>query len=204
MALVLSSAPPATGKPRLRVLAIGLLILFGLIQMGSGLYIHVKASLAQVLLDRAWARTEADGEVHRAWSWADTWPIARLVFPDHGVDLIILEGASGEAMAFGPGRMAGYSHISGPGTAVIAAHRDTHFRFLEDVNTGDAFWVETADGRRSEFVVADITIIDSRHVTVANDPSQSSLVLVTCYPFDVLAVGGPLRYLVFAEPRQVT
>ena len=41
--------------------------------------------------------------------------------------------------------------------------------------------------------------IDSRTATIASAPTSTRLVLVTCYPFDAVAPGGPLRYLVVAE-----
>lgn len=175
---------------------------FGLAQIGSGFYILAKAALAQELLEQAWGETLEDGAPHRAWSWADTWPVARLVFPRYGVDLVVLEGASGEALAFGPGRMPAYARLGKPGTAIIAAHRDTHFRFLEKVQTGDEFWIETADGIRHRYAVIDTVILDSRSETIGGDASGGTLVLLTCYPFDSLSVGGPLRYLVFATPSE--
>lgn len=175
------------------------LALFGFAQIGSGFYIQAKAALAQELLERAWGETLEDGTPHKAWSWADTWPVARLTFPRYGVDLVVLEGVSGEALAFAPGRMTAFARLGEPGTAIIAAHRDTHFRFLEEVETGDEFWIETSDGSRHRYAVVDVAVLDSRVTTISDDPAGSSLVLLTCYPFDVLAVGGPLRYLVFAE-----
>lgn len=175
------------------------LALFGCVQIGSGFYIHAKAAFAQELLEHAWGETLEDGAPHKAWSWADTWPVARLTFPQYGVDLVVLEGVSGEALAFGPGRMPAFARLGEPGTAIIAAHRDTHFRFLEKVQTGDAFWVETKDGTRHRYAVVDTAILDSRAAGIGDDPDGSTLVLLTCYPFDTIAVGGPLRYLVFAE-----
>ncbi|MFW8121104.1 hypothetical protein, partial [Klebsiella pneumoniae] len=52
--------------------------LIGLILFGQGAYIHGKALLAQVLLERAFARTIATGQPVKPWSWADTWPVARI------------------------------------------------------------------------------------------------------------------------------
>ena len=58
-----------------RTLAPILLALIGLILFGQGAYIHAKALLAQMLLQRAFDRTIATGHVTKPWSWADTWPI---------------------------------------------------------------------------------------------------------------------------------
>ena len=54
-----------------------LLALAGLVLFGQGAYIHAKALLAQVLLERAFAETIASGRVTKPWSWADTWPVLR-------------------------------------------------------------------------------------------------------------------------------
>ena len=83
------------------------LVLLGLWQTGSGAWIYVKARLAQVLLQRAWAGTLAVQYQYdvKPWPWADTWPVARLVVPSLGIDQIVIEGAHGRTLAFGPGRV---------------------------------------------------------------------------------------------------
>ena len=45
------------------------------------LWIHAKALLAQVLLERAFAASLATGGAVKPWSWADTWPVARIEVP---------------------------------------------------------------------------------------------------------------------------
>ena len=186
-----------------RVLAVRLAIagiaLIGLGQIGDGAYIKAKAAVAQLLLDRAWSDTRAGGAPVKPWPWADTWPVARLTAPELGVDLIVLEGVSGQALAFGPGRLPDLAGLGGPGTAIIAGHRDTHFDFLKDLETGHTLVLETADGRHHRYSVIDQQVLDYRHAALSEDVTTSRLVLVTCYPFDTLVPGGPLRYLVFTE-----
>ena len=55
-----------------------LLAVAGLILFGQGAYIHAKAMLAQVLLERAFEKTIPSGRETKPWSWADTWPVARI------------------------------------------------------------------------------------------------------------------------------
>ena len=43
-------------------------------------------------------------------------------------------------------------------------------------------------------------IVDSRRKALPLSDSVERLLLVTCYPFDALAPGGPLRYVVSAVP----
>jgi sortase A len=49
------------------------------------------------------------------------------------------------------------------------------------------------------FVVTDVRIVDSRRTRIALDANAALLTLVTCYPFDAINPGGPLRWLVTAE-----
>ena len=113
-----------------RLLSPLVLALIGLILFGDGAYIHAKAWLAQVLLERAFDRSLATGEMIKPWSWADTWPVARIEVKRIGASAIVLEGVSGQALAFGPGHIPQTADAGERGVAVYAAHRDTHFRFL--------------------------------------------------------------------------
>ena len=42
-----------------------------------GLWIPLKAVIAQELLEMAWAESQARQTDSRPWPWADTWPVAR-------------------------------------------------------------------------------------------------------------------------------
>jgi sortase A len=176
----------------------GLLFLFGLWQLGQASWIHAKASLAYYLIEDAWDKVR-DGEHNaRPWPWADTWPVARLEAPGQDIDQFVLAGASGRTIAFGPGHMGGTALPGEPGTSVLVGHRDTHFRFLGKLILGDDMYVTGPDGRRHVYRVADTRIIDSR-TTELQLGDAAGLVLMTCYPFDAITLGGPLRYLVFAD-----
>src|SRR5215470_8527867 len=168
-------------------------------QLGCGAWIHVKARLAQHLLQRAWARTLAGERDVKPWPWADTWPVARLTAPAHGVDLIVLADASGRTLAFGPGHAAGSAIPSAAGTAIVTGHRDTHFAFLARVRAGHALVLEVPGRAPAVFRVRETTVVDARTAVVASDDAVSALVLLTCYPFDAVTAGGPLRYVVTAE-----
>ena len=111
---------------------------------GQGAYIHAKALLAQVLLERAFAATIATGRDDKPWSWADTWPVARIEVKRLDASAIVLAGSSGQALAFGPGHVELTADAGERGVAVYSAHRDTHFRFLKDVRIGDEIAVTRA------------------------------------------------------------
>ena len=176
-----------------------LLSVIGLLELGHGTWIHAKARLAQFLLQRAWERTLRGEAAAKPWPWADTWPVARLRVPAHGVDLIVLSGVSGRTLAFGPGHAPDSAPPGAPGTEIVTAHRDTHFRFLERVRRGDEVFVEAPGGPIVRFLVQELSVVDSRSAVIHRNPRAAALVLMTCYPFDALVAGGPLRYVVTAR-----
>lgn len=175
------------------------LLLIGALIWSEGAWLQVKAGLSQVLLERAWQRRLADGEAHRPWPWADHWPVARLRVPALDEDLIVLAGDSGNVLAFAPGHAVRSGLGDDARTVVISGHRDTHFRFLEALNPGDAITLETRVGRY-RFRVRAAEVVDSRTHRIQITGTGARLILTTCYPFDALRPGGPLRYLVVADP----
>ena len=186
-----------------------LLAIFGLVSIGHGATIHAKAWLAQLLLQRAFAQTIATGHPAKPWSWADTWPVARIEVPRVGASAIVLAGSSGQALAFGPGHLEGTADAGEPGVAVYAAHRDTHFRFLRDVAIGDEIVITRIDGKTFRYRADRTSVV--RFDASGIDPliEGYELVLSTCWPFDAVTP-GPERYLLHAtmmergEPKQKT
>lgn len=184
----------------LRAAALWAVLAGSLWQFGGAGYIHVKALLAQTLLRDAWAQTLVDTQPVKPWPWADTWPVARLLAPRHAQDLIVLAGASGRTLAFAPGHLNGSAILGQSGRTIIAGHRDTHFAFLREIQPGDELRLQDHTGATHRFTVTDTRVVDSQATQLSLD-SAKELVLVTCYPFDAIAAGGPLRFLVFARPH---
>jgi sortase A len=180
--------------PRLAILTFALT---GLVLFGHGGYIHAKAVLAQVLLERAFTETIASHHPVKPWSWADTWPVARIAVKRLNASVIVLAGSSGQALAFGPGHVELTPDAGERGVAVYSAHRDTHFRFLRKVAVGDEIDVTRSDGRTIRYR-ADATGI-VRYDRSGIDPLAAGyeLVLTTCWPFDALTP-GPERYILHA------
>ena len=185
-------------KPDLRE-AIGLTLVAMALGLGAkAAYIPTKAFVAQVLLERAFTQSLATGQSVKAWAWADTWPVARLEVGRIGAEVIVLKGASGEALAFGPSLLDETARIGERGTAVIAAHRDTHFAFLKDVVVGDVITLTRDDGLRFAYRVTGTRIAEADTSGIDRHAAGSNLVLATCYPFDAV-LHGKQRYLVEAE-----
>lgn len=178
---------------------IGCLLVAGSWQLGQGVWVYAKAGLAQHLLQRAWLRSAAGERAARPWPWADTWPVARLIVPSHRRDLIVLHGAYGRTLAFGPGYVESSAVPGSAGTTILTGHRDTHFTFLQDVELDEQLKLETPDGHIQSYRVIQRHVADSRTDKIALATDRPALVLVTCYPFETPIPGGPLRWIVVAE-----
>jgi len=188
------------GTHRLVQVLILTLALTGAWQFGAGVYIHLKARLAQHLIASAWTRSLQGEHEVRPWPWADTWPVARLQVPSDDIDLYVLADASGRSLAFGPGVVGGSAAPGAQGNAIIAAHRDTHFRFLRDLPLGTQLSLQTVDGKVHRYRIDAGHIIDLRRDYLDVNAPGTTLTLLTCYPFDAVVPGGPLRYAAVATP----
>jgi sortase A len=161
----------------------------GVATVAQGAWIPAKAALAQVLLDRAFAASLAAHRPARPWPWADTAPVARVAVPRLGVSEVVLSGGSGQALAFGPTLLRGTDRVT-----VLAAHRDTHFRFVKDLRMGDDVLVERIDGSRRRYRVTAFQTVRWDHFAVPRHPARPLLALATC-----ATPHGPWRRIAWAE-----
>jgi sortase A len=185
-----------------RRLAQALALLFltvGTWQVASAGWIHAKALLAQRLIASSWSEARASGVAPRPWPWADLRPVGRLKVTSRAVDLYVLDNASLRALAFGPALVGGTAPPGSAGNTVLVAHRDTHFAFLARLELGDEIEVEGALGRRGRYRVSEVAIVDRSDARVLGEEGTPQLTLVTCFPFDAVMPGTPLRYVVVAE-----
>lgn len=197
----LRTPKPQPLNSRTRLLISALLVLTISWQWGSAIGIEFKARLAQVLIETSWQQQLESPELSsRPWPWADTHPVGRLQWLDAGKkvkqDLYVLASADGSSLAFGPGQMNGLGESR---TKVLAGHRDTHFAFLKQLRQGDHLRWQGKDGKWRSYAVSQLKIANSEKEELWVDTQADGLWLVTCYPFDALQTGGPLRYLVRAE-----
>ena len=188
------NAPRILGR-----LLVATLFCLGFWQLGHGAYIPAKAWLAQELMQRAWTRTGLGEDRATPWPWADTWPVARLIVPSQHIDQIVLEGAYGRTLAFGPGHVESAQPIGSSDTIILTGHRDTHFSFLKDLQAGDRLLLQSADGTHQRYRVRDRRIAHVARDAIPLLNEGHPLALVTCYPFDSLMPGTAWRYVVIAE-----
>lgn len=173
-------------------------LIMGTVLFGNTVWIHSKALLAQLLIQQAWSDIQNGQAKSKPWPWADTWPVARLTAPRLKQDLYVLDGANGSSFAFGPGQYRGLE------STVIAGHRDTHFRFLNEIKIGDYLLLENNKGEKSHYQVNDLKVANRFEHSLRPLFGENNLTLVTCYPFEALTPNGPLRYVVSAKLIEYT
>ncbi len=179
-----------------------LLVVAGAVTLGLSLQMPAKAALGSWLLDRAWSETVAAGpeaEAVKPWPGADIAPVGRIRFPSLDAERVILNDASGEAMAWGAGHVRGTAELGAPGVSGIAAHRDSHFALLAKLGPGDEVVLQTRAGADQRYVVEGARVVDAkswRFPAVFEGPEV--LALLTCWPVEALTPGDE-RLVVYAR-----
>jgi sortase A len=186
-------------RPRdyIKVLYIVVLVAASLWHWGHAITILAKANLAKLLIHNAWEQTLTTTQEHKPWPWADTWPIAKIVFPELS-NFYILHGSAGNSLAFGPGHVSATAQPGNAGTSVIAGHRDTHFSLLKNLQAGEQIRLQNKQGEWMIYEIDNIWIANSKTEPLTINNNQDRLLLITCYPFNAINPGGEQRFLVSA------
>ena len=124
-------------------------------------------------------------------------PVARLVIPKVGLDDIVLEGVTDEALNGGPGHLPGSAMPGAAGNAVVSAHRDRHFKRLGELALGDTITTYTERDTTSWRVVARSVV--HRGAPALHREATPVLTLTTCWPIGYLG-GAPERLIIKAVP----
>jgi len=95
------------------------------------------------------------------------------------------------------GHIEGTALPGGPGNIGIAGHRDTYFRVLKDIRKDDEILIQTITGI-ARYQVDWIQITAPSDGGIVFPATESSLTLVTCYPFHFIGA-APERFVVHAR-----
>jgi sortase A len=122
--------------------------------------------------------------------------LGRLTSERIGLDVMIAEGVDHKTLRRAAGRIPGTARLDSEGNVGIAAHRDTFFRPLRKIETGDVLEIETYQ-RRYRYRVEWTAVVDPHDVQFLKPSSASELTLVTCFPFYYVGP-APRRFIVRA------
>ena len=123
-------------------------------------------------------------------------PEAILRVPRLGIEVPVLEGTSDIILNRGVGHIPGTALPGQPGNLAITGHRDGFFRPLKDASVGDIIEVQRAS-QTDRYIIRKIKIVFPTDTSVLNTTTDSTLTLVTCYPFYFVG-SAPQRYIVQA------
>ena len=122
-------------------------------------------------------------------------PEAILELPTLSLSVPLLPGVSEKQLSIAAGRIENGKQYGSVGNVAIAAHRDSYFRRLGDLDIGDPIVVTTSSGR-FQYRIRARFVVNPKDTFVLDDvPDQALITLVTCYPF--YHVGpAPQRFVV--------
>jgi sortase A len=113
--------------------------------------------------------------------------VARLIIPSIGVNRIVVEGATADALTKGPGHFPETPLPGQLGNAAIAGHRTTHlapFFDIDQLQPGDEITVITLNGRYVYHVTGTEIVAPDDYASVipTTDVTKATLTLVSCTP----------------------
>ena len=123
--------------------------------------------------------------------------LGRMEIPKIGMSVIVLQGTTPKTLRLGVGHIDGTALPGESGNIGIAGHRDTFFRGLKDIHTGDGISLQTATGI-AMYEVDWIQITVPSDGDIVSATTESGLTLVTCYPFHYIGA-APERFVVHAH-----
>jgi sortase A len=116
-------------------------------------------------------------------------PAIKLVVP-------VNHGTGRSELFHGAGLVAGSALPGRDGNVSIAAHRDSFFRGLRNVEVGDVVELDSTEFK-SLYRVTGTKVVEPTDVQVLADVGEPVLTLITCYPFHFVGK-APQRFIVRA------
>lgn len=120
--------------------------------------------------------------------------VGKMEIPRLHLSAVVFEGTDDPILSQGVGHLTGSALPGQNGNVVLAGHRDSFFRALRNIRTGDMVEVTTEHGTR-RYAVKSTEIIEPTQVSVLEPTRTPTLTLVTCYPFYFIG-HAPKRFIV--------
>lgn len=125
--------------------------------------------------------------------------LGEMQVPRLGLKMIVVQGDSERILSRAVGHIPETALPGQAGNVALAGHRDSFFRPLRNIRSGDTITFQT---RRAEFQyqVESTAVVPPNDVSVLRSSSGPTLTLITCFPFYYVGA-APNRFVVRA--RQV-
>lgn len=112
-------------------------------------------------------------------------PVTRLRVPRLGIDVVVVEGVTADALRAGAGHYPNTPLPGQPGNVAIAGHRVTYgrpFRHIDRLARGDRVELETPVGTFTYLVTREPFVVAPDDLSVLAQDTRSLLTLTTCNP----------------------
>lgn len=123
--------------------------------------------------------------------------VGRLEIPRLGLVAMVREGLDASTLRRAVGHMPGSALPGQLGNFVVAGHRDSFFRGLRSVQTGDKILVRTRNGVFS-YHVRTLSVVNPTDAEAVQPTVDRVCTLVTCFPFNYVGP-APRRFIVRAD-----
>ena len=175
------------------------LVIVGLVGITKASIMPIKAIIGQQYLEVAWKESLRANKLSKPWRSADFYMIGKLTVPKLKISRVILNSSTGEAMAWGIGRVDNAQSSSKDGPIILAGHRDSHMQFMSKLNVGDKVELMMSNRVLKTFIISKTDITKKPELAVsALNTKNEILILTTCWPFNSQKPGSE-RYIVTAE-----
>jgi len=123
--------------------------------------------------------------------------LGKITVPRLDLSAVINEGVGDDTLSIAVGHVPGTALPGGRGNIALAAHRDTLFRGLKDIQPNDEIDLDTVWGAY-KYRVKSFKVVEPTDVEPLRRTDSDVLTLITCYPFDYFG-HAPLRFVVEAH-----
>jgi sortase A len=125
-------------------------------------------------------------------------PLGRIEIPRAGVSAVIFDGVEDKTLRRGVGHVPGTAYPGETGERIaLAAHRDTFFRNLGLLRTGDTVRL-VMPGNTKTYRVETAEVVAPWRTEWIQPAAEDVLTLVTCFPFTYVG-SAPERFVVQAR-----
>ena len=123
-----------------------------------------------------------------------------------GLKVAVIQGDSSAILQRAVGHLPRTVLPGEVGNVALAGHRDTFFRPLRNIRSGDAITFKTLDGE-FQYLVESTQVVPPTDISVLQSHGGRTLTLITCFPFYYVGA-APNRFIVRARqietwPEQV-
>ena len=183
-------------------LALGLLALGYCAKSFTQAWLYQRWALPQMTKQRSYNAESVPGSAEQpkktpSTSLGEMSPIGRLEISRVHISAVVAEGTSQRVLSRAVGHAIGTALPGQTGNVTLAAHRDTFFRHLGDVRSGDIIELKEP-GHEYRYQVRFTAVVGPKDTWVLQPTRKETLTLLTCYPFHVVGP-APDRFVIRAR-----